>query len=69
MKSDLTDYSEDELSMHVFNDEALYNLRRYPKALYEAIDNLFKYTSEQMMVLNQLQACGLCYQKISSRFY
>lgn len=50
-KQDLTDYSDAELSLHVFNDESLYCLRRYPAALAEAISNLFEYTDEQEATL------------------
>jgi hypothetical protein len=50
---DLTIYSDDELSLHVMNDEALYNLRKYPAALEEAIYNLFKFTAKQYEVLQQ----------------
>ena len=50
-KQDLTQYSDDELSLQVFNDESLYNLRRYPAALDEAILNLFEYTNAQYQVL------------------
>jgi hypothetical protein len=50
---DLTIYSDDELSLHVMNDEALYSLRKYPAALEEAIYNLFKFTAKQYEVLQQ----------------
>ena len=51
-KQDLTDYTDDELSLHVFNDESLYCLRRYRAALGEAIDNLYIYTPEQEYALD-----------------
>ena len=47
MKEDLTRYTDDELSLRVFNDESLYCLRRYPHALQEAIENLFIFTDAQ----------------------
>lgn len=50
-KEDLTQYSDDELSLHVFNCEVLYRLRNHPDALAEAIDNLFIFTDEQLIVL------------------
>ena len=50
-KQDLTQYSDDELSLQVFNDESLYNLRRWPETLDEAINNLFTFTNEQYQVL------------------
>jgi hypothetical protein len=53
MKEDITHYDDQALSLYVFNDEALYNLRRYPNALQEAITNLFHYTSAQHDVLRQ----------------
>lgn len=53
MRDDLTQFSDRELSLRVFNDKSLYCLRRYPNALQEAIDNLFHYTSAQHDVLKQ----------------
>ena len=50
---DLTQYSNGELSLWVFNDESLYNMRHHPADLGEALKSLFKYTSAQMAVLNQ----------------
>lgn len=52
MKEDLSQYSDSELSMRVMNDEALYNLRRYPQALQEAITNLFHFTPAQFAELS-----------------
>lgn len=53
MKQDLTGYSDEELSLHVFNTEYLYCLRHYPAALEEAIENLFHFTPAQFDVLLQ----------------
>ena len=47
---DLRAYSENELSLQVFNDEGLYNIRHTP-ALAEVIDTLFIYTDKQLSVL------------------
>lgn len=43
---DLTDYSEDELSLWVFNDEGLYS-QRHDIQLFDMLDELFTYTVEQ----------------------
>ena len=47
---DLTKYSEDELSLNVFKDEFLYNLR-HRKDLVFTLDEMFIYTEEQLGVL------------------
>lgn len=52
MKTDLTEYSDNELSMHVFNDEGLYRMRNKPY-LKETLDEYFIYTDEQYEVLLQ----------------
>ena len=43
---DLTEYSSAELSMHVMNDEFLYN-QRHSESLKGLIDEQFVYTDEQ----------------------
>ena len=50
---DLRQYSDDELSMWVFNDESLYRIRHHPQDLGEVLSSCFKYTRAQMAVLNQ----------------
>ena len=51
---DLTNYSDDELSLRVFNDEFMYKHRDDIEYLKEVIfDNFFKYTDAQMEVLIQ----------------
>ena len=47
---DLTNYSEDELSLNVFNDESLYLIRN-TEGLKEELDERFIYTPEQLEVL------------------
>ena len=47
---DLTQYSESELSMWVFNDEYLYN-NRHRMHLKSILDDLFIYTDEQWIEL------------------
>lgn len=47
---DLTQYTDDELSLRVFNDEGLYNIR-HTAGLADALDSLFIYTNEQLSVL------------------
>jgi len=49
---DLTQYSDDELSLHVFNGEGFYNIRDFPKELLlEALETSFMFTPEQLKVL------------------
>ena len=50
-KQDLTQYSDNELSMHVFNDEYLYN-NRHRSFFKSIIDETFVYTAEQWDVLS-----------------
>lgn len=50
MKQDLTEYSDNELSMHVFNDEGLYRSRnRY--GFLESLTEYFIFTDSQLDVL------------------
>ena len=49
---DLTQYSDDELSMWVFNDESLYRIR-HTNNLNEYLSVCVKYTKAQLAVLNQ----------------
>lgn len=53
MKTDLRQYSDEELSLWVMNDEGLYRSRRSLRVLTELLDELFIYTDEQMEVLKQ----------------
>lgn len=50
-KKNITEYSEDELSLLVMNDEGLYNLRRNHDLLKEVLDSCYVYTPNQMAVL------------------
>lgn len=47
---DLTQYGEQELSLHVFNDEYLYNIR-HRMFLKDILDDTFIYTDEQWIEL------------------
>lgn len=49
-KTDLTEYSDQELSLLVFNDESLYN-ERHKRGFLNLIEELYIYTDEQMDVL------------------
>ena len=49
---DITMYSDDELSMIVFNDEFLYN-GRHKSYFIKEIEEFFIYTPEQLEVLIQ----------------
>ena len=51
MKTNLTECSENELSMFVYNDECLYNARFNQNVLNELIDEYFIYTQTQMRIL------------------
>jgi len=54
--NDITNHSENELSLLVFNDETLYRMRR-KSYFFETLKELFIYTEEQLEVLkNDLQA-------------
>lgn len=53
MKQDITEYSENELSLLVFNDEYLYRMRRNRRLLIASINDMFEYTEKQLEVLNQ----------------
>ena len=49
---DLTEYGDGELSMMVFNDEGLYNMR-HDGDLVSVLDDLFYDTDEQMEELER----------------
>jgi len=49
---DLTNYSDEELSLQVFNDEGLYNMR-HDTLLHELLSEFFTFTYEQEQVLIQ----------------
>ncbi len=51
-KQDLREYSDNELSLLVFNDEDLY-LERHRRGFLNVIDELFIYTDAQLEVLKQ----------------
>ena len=48
---DLTQYGSSELSMWVFNDEYLYDLRHNQDELIGTLDELFVYDDEQLAEL------------------
>lgn len=50
---DLTQYSDDELSLHVFNTECLYTSRHDLPVLLEIVQDNFKYKQEQLDTLLQ----------------
>ena len=52
-KQDLTEYSEDELSLFVMNDECLYRMRREFLRSTNVLDDCFIYTSEQLDILRE----------------
>lgn len=49
-KTNLTSYSENELSLNVFNEESLYRVR-HTACLMDIIDETFEYTEDQKEVL------------------
>jgi len=51
-KQDLRQYSDNELSLLVFNDEGLYKMR-HKRYFMETINDLFVYTSDQLSVLEE----------------
>lgn len=52
-KQDLTEYSEDELSLVVMNDEGLYRMRRHFLRHTDFLDEIFIYTDEQLDILRE----------------
>lgn len=52
---DITEYSDNELSLIVLNDEVLYNMRRQilRDGKLSVLSDIFKYTDEQLDVLLQ----------------
>lgn len=56
MQQDIRHYSEEELSLRVFNTESLYNIRHDP-CLPLVLASMYDYTEEQMnMLLKDLAA-------------
>lgn len=51
-KQDLREYSDNELSLIVFNDEYLYRMR-HKEYLFEELDEFFLYTQDQLDTLKQ----------------
>lgn len=51
MKQDITIHSDNELSLIVFNDEYLYNLRRNERVLIEALSEFFIFNDAQLQTL------------------
>ena len=50
---DITNYSDNELSINVYNDEELYSMRTDKRLLMLMINSFFMYTDAQMEVLEQ----------------
>lgn len=50
--TDLTQYSEQELSLEVFNNEGLYSIR-FSTYLMDTLREVFTFTQEQEEVLTQ----------------
>lgn len=50
-KQDLTEYSDGELSLWVFNDEGLYRMRRKKDLLLETLKEIFIFTDAQLKEL------------------
>ena len=48
---DITQYSDDELSLLVFNDEHLYRMRHNDKHLARHLNDQYIYTIDQLRVL------------------
>lgn len=51
-KQDLREFSDEELSLIVMNDEGLYNMRHRSQFL-EMLNDLFIFNDEQLAVLEQ----------------
>lgn len=52
MKQDLTEYSDNELSLLVFNDEWLYR-QRNRRGFIDTLKEFFLFTDEQLETLKQ----------------
>ena len=50
---DLTKYSDQELSLRVFNDQYFYDLMKNLNWLYTEVDELFLYTDQQFSELDK----------------
>ena len=53
MKQDLREFSDQELSLWIFNDESLYNMRRYFLNHPKMLSQYFIFTDAQLEVLIQ----------------
>lgn len=51
MKQDITMHSDAELSLIVFNDETLYNMRRNRRNLIQVLTDLYFYNDNQLSEL------------------
>ena len=51
-KTDLTVYGDGELSLHVFNDEGLYNMR-HDRHLIDTLNDFYIYDAAQLAELEQ----------------
>lgn len=52
-KQDISNYSDDELSMLVFNNEGFYRMRNNETRLIEALTSHYIFTDEQLDVLKK----------------
>ena len=52
MRASLYKYSDDELSLRVFNEEGLY-LRRHECGFIRELGLIFQYTNKQLAILRQ----------------
>jgi hypothetical protein len=50
---DLTEYSDQELRLRVFNDQYFYDLMKNMNWLYTEVDELFLYTDQQFVELDK----------------
>jgi len=51
LREDITRYSDDDLSLRVFNDESLYYLR-HDSDLISILEEYYIFTEEQLQVLS-----------------
>jgi len=52
-RQDLTIYSDNELSLIVFNDESWYRMRRNEGHLIDTLKQFFQFTDDQLDVLKR----------------
>lgn len=67
VRENIQQYSEDELSLRVFNDEYLYSIRHTPE-LYPALVEMFVASKDQVamlkhdLILDAKENCKYCNQ-------